>query len=141
LDSYSQKLLSEQDRKWKSGFNPDAFIFTSHPLGLEPWKPNWVTQTFIRARRTAGLDHFRLHDLRYFMATQMLSTGVAIPVVVSPARTRTRFHHLERLCACDPGCRLQAAELISGIVSPSARARLFVTNQRSGDALVSDRVV
>ncbi|MEA2506801.1 MAG: hypothetical protein QOH48_1419 [Actinomycetota bacterium] len=141
LDSYSQKLLSEQDRKWKSGCNPDAFIFTSHPLGLEPWKPNWVTQTFIRARRTAGLDHFRLHDLRHFMATQMLSAGVAIPVVSARLAHARASTTLNVYAHAIPGADMQAAELISGIVSPSARARLFVTNQRSGDALVSDRVV
>ncbi len=57
LDSYSQKLLTEQaDRKWKGEFNPDAFIFTRHPRGLEPWKPNWVTQTFIRARSASELS-------------------------------------------------------------------------------------
>jgi integrase len=141
LDSYSQKLLSEQDRKWKGGFNLDAFIFTSHPLGLEPWKPNWVTQTFIRARRTAGLDHFRLHDLRHFMATQMLSAGVAIPVVSARLAHARASTTLNVYAHAIPGADMQAAELISGIVSPSARARLFVTNQRSGDALVSDRVV
>jgi integrase len=41
LDRYSQSLLTEQadQRASKGGPNPDAFIFTSHPLGREPWKP------------------------------------------------------------------------------------------------------
>jgi hypothetical protein len=29
----------------------------------------------------AGVDHFRLHDLRHFVATQMLARGIALPVV------------------------------------------------------------
>jgi integrase len=32
-------------------------------------------------RRDAGVDHFRLHDLRHFMATQMLAAGVPIATV------------------------------------------------------------
>ena len=34
-------------------------------------------------RRAAGLGHFRLHDLRHFMATQMLDAGVSIPIVAA----------------------------------------------------------
>jgi integrase len=45
----------------------NTFVFTDDPAGLKPWKPNWVTKQFIRARKGAGLDHFRLHDLRHFM--------------------------------------------------------------------------
>jgi integrase len=68
----------------------DAFLFSLRPDGLEPWKPNWVTKQFVAARRAAGLPHFRLHDLRHFMATQMLAAGVPIATVsqrLSHART------------------------------------------------------
>jgi integrase len=44
-----------------------GFVFSSEPDGSKPWLPNWVTKQFIVARRQAGLDHFRLHDLRHFM--------------------------------------------------------------------------
>lgn len=48
---------------------------------LRIMEPSWVTKQFIKERRAAGIDHFRLHDLRHFMVTQMLGAGVAIPVV------------------------------------------------------------
>jgi integrase len=41
----------------------------------------FVTKRFIRARRSAGLDHFRLHDLRHFPATEMLDAGVPVAIV------------------------------------------------------------
>ena len=44
------------------------------------WKPNWVTKAFQRHLVAAGLRRFRLHDLRHFMATQMLLAGVPIPI-------------------------------------------------------------
>ena len=43
------------------------------------WLPNDVTKRFIAARTKAGLAHFRLHDLRHFMATQMLVAGSRSP--------------------------------------------------------------
>jgi Phage integrase family len=42
-----------------------------------------VTKRFIKVRRAAGLGHFRLHDLRHFMATQMLDAGVPVPIVAA----------------------------------------------------------
>jgi integrase len=68
----------------------DAFVFARDDAGLKPWKPKWVTKQFIAARKGAGLDHFRLHDLRHFMATQMLGAGIAVPVVRPGLRTRGR---------------------------------------------------
>ena len=40
-----------------------------------------MTKAFLRHRRAAGLRPFRLHDLRHFMATEMLDAGVPIVVV------------------------------------------------------------
>ena len=59
---------------------PDGFVF-SDDGGTAAWKPNRVTKTFLRHRRAAGLRPFRLHDLRHFMATEMLDAGVPIVVV------------------------------------------------------------
>jgi integrase len=61
----------------------DRFVFSLEPDGMVPWRPNWVTKAFIRCRSKAGLRHFRLHDLRHFMATEMLDSGVPIAVVSS----------------------------------------------------------
>ncbi len=63
--------------------NENRFVFSSDEAGTRPWSPNFVTKRFIRVRRAAGLDHFRLHDLRHFMATQMLDAGVPVPIVAA----------------------------------------------------------
>ena len=60
----------------------DRFIFCYDEAGTRPWKPNYVTKRFIQFRKAAGLGHFRLHDLRHFMATQM-HVGVAVPIVAA----------------------------------------------------------
>jgi len=61
----------------------NCFIFSSDKAGTRPWSPNFVTKRFIKVRRAAGLSHFRLHDLRHFMATQMLDAGVPVPIVAA----------------------------------------------------------
>ena len=58
-----------------------AFVFSAEPDGSVPWLPNRVTKMFINHRRRAGVGQFRLHDLRHFMATEMLAHGVAIVTV------------------------------------------------------------
>jgi integrase len=83
----------------------DAFVFAHDAAGLKPWKPNWVTKQFIAARKGAGLDHFRLHDLRHFMATQMLSAGVAVPIVSARLAHARASTTLKRLRARHPGRR------------------------------------
>lgn len=59
----------------------ESFVFTSDLDGRRPWLPNRVTHAFLRTRRRAELPHFRLHDLRHFMATQMLGAGIPIALV------------------------------------------------------------
>ena len=43
--------------------------------------PNEATKQFIRLRRAVGLDLIRLHDLRHFTATRLLSEGVPVRTV------------------------------------------------------------
>lgn len=57
------------------------FVFSAHLDGAAPWRPNWVTKRFIAIRTAAGVGHFRLHDLRHFMATEMLHRLVPLPTV------------------------------------------------------------
>lgn len=47
----------------------DAYLFSDAPDGSEPWKPDSVTQFFVRLRARCGLDHLDLHSLRKFMET------------------------------------------------------------------------
>jgi integrase len=87
LDAASLEFLRRQHRAASAdgGVVPvdNRFVFSSDKAGTRPWSPNFVTKRFIRVRRAAGLGHFRLHDLRHFMATQMLDAGVPIPIVAA----------------------------------------------------------
>lgn len=120
LDPFTQQLLEDQWGLIESsneGYEDECFVFTNHPHGERPWNPNWVTKQFIRQRKAAGIEHFRLHDLRHFMATQMLGSGVAIPVVSARLAHARASTTLNVYAHAIPGADVHAAQLISEIVT------------------------
>jgi integrase len=95
---------------------PDAFVFSDDPDGERAWKPNRVTKAFLQARRAAGLREFRLHDLRHFMATQMIQAGVPLPVVSRRLDHRRVSTTLDRYAHAVPGGDALAAHTLWQIV-------------------------
>lgn len=79
----TSSLVALRERLEAGDVDLDRFVFSNRDDGSRPWLPNWVTKAFIRCRRDVGLAHFRLHDLRHFMATEMLNDGVPIAIVAS----------------------------------------------------------
>ena len=81
-----ERLRSHRERVTEENSDDtfeQRFVFCADAAGARPWLPNFVTKRFIAARRAAGLAHFRLHDLRHFMATEMLDAGVPVPIVAA----------------------------------------------------------
>lgn len=58
-----------------------GFVFSHEPDGSRPWRPDVVTHAFGRLRERAGLPGVRLHDLRHFVATRLLASGVDVRTV------------------------------------------------------------
>lgn len=70
----------------------------SATAGATPWGPTYPTLAFGRARQRAGLPGIRLHDLRHFVATQMLAAGHSVAQVSArlgqtQAATTARYSH------------------------------------------------
>jgi integrase len=59
----------------------EAFVLSPAPDGSKPLRPNLATDVFRRIRHDVGLDTARLHDLRHFVATQLIGTGHDIRTV------------------------------------------------------------
>ena len=95
LDAQTTNVLAaHRDRRGDPG--RDGFVFSSPADATAAWKPNWVTKAFRRAVRDAGLRPFRLHDLRHFMATEMLERGVPVATVsgrLDHRRTSTTLNY------------------------------------------------
>jgi integrase len=58
-----------------------AAVFSDDPAGREPWRPDRVTLAFGRLCRQERVTGVRLHDLRHFAATRLLSSGVDVRTV------------------------------------------------------------
>ncbi len=74
---------ASEDLAGKCGatLSPSSFLF-SHEVDLStPWRPNYATLAFGRLRDELGLEGVKLHHLRHFSATQLLSAGIDIRTV------------------------------------------------------------
>lgn len=96
-----------------------GYVFTDDD-GHTAWKPNRVTKTFVRYRRAAGLREFRLHDLRHFMATEMLHAGIPLVVVARRLDHQRPSTTLNCYAHAVPGSDAHAAAALREII---ARAR------------------
>lgn len=63
-----------------AGLPAPVWVF-SHDAGVSPWRGDYITREFARTCKRAGVSGVRLHDLRHFMATAMLASGVPVSVV------------------------------------------------------------
>lgn len=101
------------------GLTVESFVFSRDCDGGRPWLPNHVTKRFIVHRRRAGLAEFRLHDLRHFMATEMLAHGVPVPTVsqrLGHARASTTLNvYAHRV----PGADREAATFVGALLDPN----------------------
>lgn len=53
----------------------DGFLFPADGAGRRPLRPDTWTHRYARLRADLGLDHVRLHDLRHYVATALLTAG------------------------------------------------------------------
>ena len=70
----------------------EDLIFTNDGHARQPWRPELVSRRWERLRRKAGVGGVRLHDLRHFVATELLSAGIDVRTVANRlghARTST----------------------------------------------------
>jgi integrase len=73
--------MSERADMCGSELVPDAFVFSNAADGSECWFPDSVSRSFRRLCALEGLPDVRLHDLRHFVATQLLGAGVDVRTV------------------------------------------------------------
>jgi integrase len=112
-------------RQWQEkvanafGRERDGFVF-SDDGGTTAWKPNRVTKAFLRCRRGAGVRPFRLHDLRHFMATEMLHAGVPIVIVSRRLDHRRVSTTLDKYAHAVPGGDAQASATLWQILHTSS---------------------
>lgn len=77
----------------------DAFVFSQEPDGSAPWRPDSTTRAFASLCRKAGVKGVRLHDLRHYVATRLLASGIDVRTVAgrlghrNPSTTLNVYAH------------------------------------------------
>jgi integrase len=80
LTAHRDRMLA---RAADCGLVPDdsAFVFSDAADLSSPWRPDSTTRKFVQLRDRCGLTHVRLHDLRHYVATTLLTAGVDVRTV------------------------------------------------------------
>lgn len=98
----------------------DDLVFTRNIEATEPWRPELVTRRWERLRKRTGLEHVKLHGLRHFVATELLTAGIDLRTVsnrLGHARTSTT---LDIYWAWVPAQDEAAAAHLDNVLRPAA---------------------
>jgi integrase len=99
-----------------------AFVFSDEPDGSKPWNPERITRAFSRFCVQEAITGVRLHDLRHFAATRLLSAGVDVRTVsgrlghANAATTLGVYAHF--LQSSDQAAALILGELLQPVSAP-----------------------
>ena len=104
-------------------FDDDRFVFIADPLGQRPWRPEFVTRRWERLRAQVGLVHVKVHGIRHFVATELLTAGLDLRTVANRlghARTSTT---LDIYWAWVPAQDAAAADHLDQVLMDDAATR------------------
>lgn len=111
----------------------ESFVFSRTADGSTPWRPDSTTRAFRLLCGRAGVTGIRLHDLRHYVATRMLSAGVDVRTVAgrlghrNPSTTLNVYSHFV------PQSDQQAAAALGQIFDDA-----MVLNKEAGERGTND---
>jgi integrase len=82
-----------------SAIGAESYVFSRAADGGAPWRPDSTTRAFRLLCGRAGITGIRLHDLRHYVATRMLTAGVDVRTVAgrlghrNPSTTLNVYSH------------------------------------------------
>jgi integrase len=94
----------------------NAFVFSNTADGSAPWFPDSVSRSFKRLCEKEGMPGVRLHDLRHFVATQLLSAGVDVRTVAGRLGHRNAATTLNVYAHFVEQTDREAADIMGGVL-------------------------
>ena len=110
------KNVVQRARMAQVELRPSALLFSRDGLGAEPWYPDSVTRRFRRLCDAAGLEGVRLHDLRHYVATQLLAAGVDVRTVAGRLGHRNAATTLNVYSHFVPEADRRAADVLAELL-------------------------
>jgi integrase len=94
----------------------DDYVF-SYDLGGTPWFPDSVSRRFRKLVGDLGLPGIRLHDLRHYVATRLLTAGVDVRTVAGRLGHRNAATTLNVYSHFVPEADRQAADVLARLLA------------------------
>lgn len=101
---------------------PAAHVFSNEPDGSVPWRPDSTTRAFRSLCRRAGLEDVRLHDLRHYVATRLLASGVDVRTVAGRLGHRNAATTLNVYSHFLPEADRRAADVLGKLLDDAVTA-------------------
>ena len=123
LESLSQHRVRMEEGAALAGttIKSTSFVFSEAVDGSLPWRPDSTTRAFRSLCKKAGVEGVRLHDLRHYVATRLLSAGIDVRTVAgrlghrNPSTTLNVYSHFV------PESDHQAADALARILDDAVR--------------------
>jgi integrase len=129
LDPVTVDALRAQRRRSENraslaarGLRSDGYVFSHDRAGGRPWRPDSTSRAFRQLCDEVGLDHVRLHDLRHFVATRLLASGVDVRTVSGRLGHSLASTTLNVYAAFVPDADRHAANVMGRLVTGAAAA-------------------
>lgn len=118
-DVLAQTLAAHRRRQVElalsAGLPSPVWLF-SHDAGVTPWRPDYVSREFRRLRDRLQLpSSIRLHDLRHFVATQLLAAGIPLKTVSERLGHRQLSTTSDRYGHWVPAADRAASDVMAGL--------------------------
>jgi integrase len=84
MNLLAEHLLAMEARAAAEGYEllPDGFVWSHEPDAARPWRPDYLTMSWARARSRAGVTStIRQHDLRHLNATLQMAGGIPLKTI------------------------------------------------------------
>ncbi len=117
-----QKRAEEVARSAGTGITIKSFVFSHEVDGSTPWRPDSTSRAFRMLCAQAGIRGVRLHDLRHYVATRLLASGIDVRTVSgrlghrNPATTLNVYAHFL------PEADEEAASALAGVFRKAREA-------------------
>lgn len=120
VDALTAHRAAQTQRAYTCGTTlvEDAYLFSPEVDGSRPWHPQVVTHRFKRLCRRLGLESLRLHDLRHYVATQLIAAGVDARTVAGRLGHANPSVTLSTYAAWVPARDRDAAGLMGSLLDP-----------------------
>jgi integrase len=129
IDAGTVEVLHRHRTTWEhyaqmagTSVTEDSYLFSSALDASTPWRPDVITNRFIRLCKELGIVGVRLHDLRHYVATSLGAAGTPIATISSRLGHRDRATTLNVYSHSLPALDHHAAEVIGALIDGTPRS-------------------